>query len=57
VAGKVSGPLSCRNGCLLSGDDAPSSDCASTGRANAPIRNNSTKVRAASDRKNDFKRM
>jgi len=54
---KESGPLSCRNGCLLSGDDAASSDCASTGCASAPIRNTSTKVRAASDRINDFKRM
>jgi hypothetical protein len=54
---KASGPLSCSVGCLLSGDDAASSDCASTGRASAPIRNSSTKVRAANDRTNDFKRM
>jgi hypothetical protein len=54
---KESGPLSWRDGCLASGDDAASSDCASAGRASAPIRNNSTKVKAASDRTIDLRRI
>jgi hypothetical protein len=45
-------------GPLESGDDAASSaDCARTGRANAPIRNNSAKARAANERTNDLSRM
>jgi hypothetical protein len=55
---KESGPgLSWSVGSLESGDDAASSDCASTGRANAPIRNSSAKVKAASGRTNDLKRI
>jgi len=55
---KESAPgLSWSVGSAESGDDAASSDCASTGRASAPIRNNSAKVKAASDRTNDLRRI
>jgi len=58
TAPKESAPgLTWSVGSLESGDDAASSDCASTGRASAPIRNNSAKVKAASDRTNDLKRI